>query len=126
VVGFTAYAGEACDPMNCLLARYPEQVLVGQHLVSPGIKGWRGSSFAKTQYASTVAAQHFLKCHLTITAALDAAKALDLPESVSDEGGYWDDRDLQKRNGEFRTIPHHFKIWVSEEKSIFTISNNYP
>jgi len=33
---------------------------------------------------------------LTITAALDAANALGLLESVSDEGGYWDDRDPQK------------------------------
>jgi len=96
VVGFTAYAGEACEPMNCLLARYPEQAPIGRHLVRPGIKGWRGSSFAKTQYASTVSAQHFLKCHLTISAALDAAKALGLLESVTDEGGYWDDRDAQK------------------------------
>jgi hypothetical protein len=64
--------------------------------VRPKITGWRGSSFAKTQYASTVAAQHFLKCHLTISAALDAANTLGLLESGSDEGGYWDDRDVQK------------------------------
>lgn len=96
VVGFTAYAGEECEPMNCFLARYPETACVGPHVVRPGNKGWRGSSFAKTQYASTVTAQHFLKCHLTITAALDAAKAAGLLESVLDESGYWDDRDAQK------------------------------
>lgn len=96
IVGFTAFAGDECEPMNCFLARYPEQALVGRHLVKPGISGWRGSSFAKTQYASTVAAQHFLKCHLTITAALDAAKAAELLKSVLDEGGYWDDRDAEK------------------------------
>jgi hypothetical protein len=82
VVGFTAFAGDECEPMNCFLARYPEQALVGRHLVKPGIIGWRGSSFAKTQYASSVAAQHFLKCHVTITAALDAAKAAGLLKSV--------------------------------------------
>jgi hypothetical protein len=96
VVGFTAYAGEECEPMNCFLARYPEQARVGPNLVRPGIKGWRGSSFAKTQYASTVAAQHFLKCHLTITAALDAAKAAGLLDSVLDEGCFWDDRNVEK------------------------------
>lgn len=96
VVGFTAFAGDECEPMNCFLARYPEQALVGGHLVRPGIKGWKGSCFAKTQYASAQGSQHFLKCHLTITAALDAAKAAGLLESVLDEGGYWDDRDAQK------------------------------
>ncbi len=96
VVGFTAYAGEECEPMNCFLARYPEQARVGPYRVRPEIKGWRGSSFAKTQYASTVAAQHFLKCHLTITAALDAAKTAGLLESVFDESEFWDDRDVEK------------------------------
>lgn len=96
VVGFTAFAGEECEPMNCFLARYPQKSLVHGKWVKPGIKGWRGSSFAKTQYASTVAAGHFLKCHLTITAALDAAQATGLLKSVMDEGGYWDDRDAKK------------------------------
>lgn len=96
VIGFTAYAGDQCEPMNCFLARYPEEALVDGHWARPGIDGWRGSSFAKTQYASTVAAQHFLKCHLTITAALDAAKAAGLLKSVLDEGDFWDDRDAEK------------------------------
>lgn len=96
VVGFTAFAGAGCEPMNCFLARYPEEAFVGGHRVRPGISGWRGSSFTKTQYASTVAAQHFLKCHLTITAALDAAKAAGLLKSVLDEGEYWEDRDAEK------------------------------
>ena len=96
VVGFTAYAGEGCEPMNCFLARYPEQALVGANLVRPEIRGWRGASFAKTQYASTVGTEHFLKCHLTITAALDAATAVGLLESVSDDAGYWEDRDVAK------------------------------
>jgi hypothetical protein len=96
VVGFTALAGEECEPMNCFLARYPERVFVGRNNVKPGIYGWRGSSFAKTQYASSQGSQHFLKCHLTITAALDAAKATGLLQSVLDEGGYWEDRDAEK------------------------------
>lgn len=96
VVGFTAFAGKECEPMNCFLARYPEEAVVAGYLVRPRIKGWRGSSFAKTQYASTVTAQHFLKCHLTITAALDAAKTAGLLESVLDEGEYWNERDVEK------------------------------
>jgi hypothetical protein len=96
VVGFTAYPGDDCEPMTCLLARYPETATVGPYRLRPGIKGWQGSCFAKTQYASSQGSQHFLKCHLTITAALDAAKAAGLLKSVLDEGGYWDDRDAEK------------------------------
>ena len=96
LVGFTALAGEKCEPMNCFLARYPEEVVIDRQSVRPGIAGWRGSSFAKTQYASTVTVQHFLKCHLTITAALDAAMAVGLVDSVVDETGFQEDRDLGK------------------------------
>jgi hypothetical protein len=95
VIGFTAFAGAECEPMNCFLARYPEHD-AGGPVERPGIQGWTGSSFTKTQYASSVAAQHFLKCHLTITAALDAAKRAGLLESVLDEGEYWNDRDAEK------------------------------
>jgi hypothetical protein len=95
IIGFTAFAGAECEPMNCFLACYPEQD-AGGPVARPGIQGWQGSSFTKTQYASSVAVQHFLKCHLTITAALDAAKRAGLLESVLDEGGYWEDRDAEK------------------------------
>jgi hypothetical protein len=95
IVGFTAFAGDECEPMNCFLARYPDHA-VDSPVVWPDVQGWRGSAFAKTQYASSVAAQHFLKCHLTITAALDAAKRAGLLESVLDEGEYWNDRDAKK------------------------------
>ena len=95
IVGFTAFAGAECEPMNCFLARYPQHA-IDSSVARPNIQGWRGSSSAKTQYASSVAAEHFLKCHLTITAALDAAKRAGLLESVLDEGEYWSDRDAEK------------------------------
>jgi hypothetical protein len=96
LVGFTASPGEKCEPMNCFLALYPEQVDIGRQSVRPGIDGWRGSSFAKTQYASTVTVENFLKCHLTIVAALDAAMALGLLESVVDETDFRENRDIEK------------------------------
>jgi hypothetical protein len=43
-----------------------------------------------------VASEHFLKCHLTVTAALDAAKSIGLLKSVTDEGEFWSDRDPVK------------------------------
>lgn len=93
IVGFTAFPGEECEPMNCLLARYPEVADVNGRSVRPGVTGWRGSAFTKTQYASTVSAEHFLRCHRTVVAALDAAKALGLLGSVLDESEYWHHRD---------------------------------
>lgn len=96
VIGFTAYPGDECEPMNCFLARYPESARLGGLVVRPAISGWAGSSFCKTQYASGVAPAHFLKCHLTVTAALDAAKGIGLLESVTDEGEFWSDRDHVK------------------------------
>jgi hypothetical protein len=96
VVGFTAYLGDECEPMNCFLARYPDTFRLDGLVVRSPIAGWKGSSFCKTQYASGVAPEHFLKCHVTVTAALDAAKSLGLLESVSDEGEFWEDRDPVK------------------------------
>lgn len=96
IVGFTADPGADCEPMNCFLARYPETYRVAGLEIRPEIAGWRGSSFCKTQYASAVTPEHFLKCHLTVTAALDAANALGLLKSVTDEGEFWTDRDPVK------------------------------
>ena len=96
VIGFTAFPGDDCEPMTCQLARYPDNITVRARRIRPGTKGWQASSFAKTQYASSQGSPHFLKCHLTITAALDAAQSLGLLKSVMDEGGYWDDRDAAK------------------------------
>ena len=96
IVGFTADPGVDCEPMNCFLARYPETHRLDGRVVRPAIAGWQGSSFCKTQYASGVASEHFLKCHLTVTAALDAAKSIGLLKSVTDEGEFWSDRDPVK------------------------------
>lgn len=93
IVGFTADPGDACEPMNCFLARYPATHRLDGLVVRPEIRGWQGSSFCKTQYASGVAPEHFLKCHLTVTAALDAAQTIGLLKSVMDEGEFWSDRD---------------------------------
>ena len=38
---------------------------------------------------------NFLQCHLSVIALLDKAKALGCLEHVSDEGEFWEKRDLQ-------------------------------
>jgi hypothetical protein len=96
LVGFTAFPGESCEPMTCLLARYPATVTAGGRQLQSAIEGWQGQGFAKTQYASVQGSEYFLQCHLTIIAALDAAQRLGLLESVSDESDYWKERNVEK------------------------------
>jgi hypothetical protein len=59
------------------------------------LKGWCWSSFCKTQYASQYGVEHFLRCHLTVIRLLDHAKQLGILASVSDEGDYWEKRDIK-------------------------------
>jgi hypothetical protein len=62
-----------------------------------GLSGWFWSSFCKSQYASNPACggvANFLRCHFTIIAMLDRAKQLGCLEEVSDEGGFWEKRDM--------------------------------
>ena len=73
LVGFTAFPGESCEPMTCLLARYPATVTAGGRQLQSAIEGWQGQGFAKTQYASVQGSEYFLQCHLTIIAALDVS-----------------------------------------------------
>ncbi|GAF97177.1 unnamed protein product, partial [marine sediment metagenome] len=48
------------------------------------------SSFCKTQYA-----EEFVKCHLLVVQLLDMLKAEGFEVEVSDEGEYWETRDLK-------------------------------
>ena len=39
--------------------------------------------------------KNFLRCHLSIVTLLDHAESLGLLNEVSDEGGYWEGRDVE-------------------------------
>ena len=39
--------------------------------------------------------QHFLRCHLSVIRMLDHAKELGILASVSDEGDFWEKRDVK-------------------------------
>ena len=61
-------------------------------------KGWLWTSFCKTQYASNPklgGVENFLRCHLSLIRLLDHARELGMLKHVSDEGGYWEKRDVQ-------------------------------
>ena len=107
VIAFTTDPGEGCEPANFGLCRYPASIEVDdlrpqaafpKCCLKTGLTGWRWASFCKTQYASNPGCggvENFLRCHLTVIALLDFARSLGLVEHVSDEGNYWEARDLE-------------------------------
>lgn len=62
-----------------------------------GLKGWLWGSFCKTQYASNPdcgGVPNFIRCHLGLISLLDHAKDLGILKEVSEEGGFWEKRDV--------------------------------
>jgi hypothetical protein len=58
----------------------------------------------KTQYASAVSEEHFVRCHLAIVELLDQAVRLGVDVTVRDEGGYWETRSKDHLLGEVETM----------------------
>ena len=110
LIGFTCLPGEGCEPLNLFIGSFPTSTMVdcqgdqhdypsGQRRLMLPTPRWRGSAFCKTQYASDPAAggvTNFLKCHLLVIAALDAAQAAGFVVEVHDEGGYWQHRSIPR------------------------------
>lgn len=71
------WAGNGCESTN-----------IG--LVSKDGFNWSGGAFTKAQYA-----EEFIKCHLLVVKILDVCQSLGILEEVSDEGDYWETRDLK-------------------------------
>lgn len=98
VVAFSAWPGEGCEESNFGLCRFPRSIEADGKRVPITLVGWQWSSFCKTQYASNPdcgGVANFLRCHLTVIAMLDKARALGCLDKVSDEGHFWDNRDLK-------------------------------
>ncbi len=100
VIAFDTWPGEGCEAANFGLCQFPKTLLVdnGTRKIKTGKVGWSWHSFCKTQYASNPecgGVENFLRCHLLVVAMLDYAKTLGMLESVSDEGGYWEQRSLE-------------------------------
>ncbi|MBD2778756.1 hypothetical protein [Iningainema tapete] len=63
---------------------------------------WMWMGFCKTQYASNPeygGLENFLKCHLMIVKMLDEAQKLGITCEVTDESGYWDNRNIEELAG---------------------------
>ena len=97
LIGFDTWPGEGCEAANFGLCQYPAVLDTAYGRLRTRLSGWRWRSFCKTQYASDPrcgGVPHFLQCHLTVIAMLDRAKELGCLEEVSDEGGFWEKRNL--------------------------------
>ena len=104
VIAFSTWPGEGCEEANFGLCRYPATIEVDDPVrcwrrgtIRTGLSGWRWGSFCKTQYASNQdcgGVANFLRCHLSVVKMLDHARELGLLQSVSDEGDYWEKRDV--------------------------------
>lgn len=105
LIAFSTWPGEGCEEANFGLCLYPRTVRVTdqrgtnhRRRLRTGLAGWHWGSFCKTQYASNPecgGVANFLRCHLCVIALLDHAKSLGVLADVSDEGGFWQSRDVQ-------------------------------
>jgi hypothetical protein len=98
LIAFYAWPGEGCEASNFGLCRYPTVLETHRGPLKTKLSGWCWGSFCKTQYASNPdcgGVPNFLRCHLSVVALLDKAKELGCLADVSDEGGFWEKRDLQ-------------------------------
>lgn len=98
-ITFSTWPGQGCEAANFGFCKYPAFINVEGKRIATKRKGWSWSSFCKTQYASDPqlgGVQHFLRCHLGIIRILEFIKATELATvEVSDEGGYWEQRDVK-------------------------------
>ncbi|MGE0608442.1 MAG: hypothetical protein AB7O62_15205 [Pirellulales bacterium] len=129
VIAFSTWPGEGCEQANFGLCRYPGTIAVRDprqpsqfRTIRTKLTGWRWSSFCKTQYASDPrygGVEHFLRCHLSVIRMLDAAKELDLLEEAGDEGGFWENRDLQALAREVGGWNQMMAGWAGRLKDTF-------
>ena len=97
VIAFTTLPGPGCEAANFGLCRYPTHTSLGERTVRTRLAGWYWQSFCKTQYASDPqlgGVENFLRCHLLLAKLLDHAQRLGILAEVTDEGGYWQSRDV--------------------------------
>jgi len=92
--GFIVSPGDECEPAAFGVARTPPYDRHWCHQYGP--LGWWWHSVTKTQYASVVSAEHFVRCHSVVVTLLDAARELGFEVQVFDEGGYWESRDADR------------------------------
>jgi hypothetical protein len=98
---FVVDVGADCEPLRLGLCQYPARVWhLGGEQATRLSKGWRLSSFSKTQYASLHGWEHFRRCHTAVIDLLHGLRRLGLGVEISDEGDYWPGRSVTKLRAE--------------------------
>ena len=122
VIAFSTDPGEGSEPANFGLAVYPKTIEVEGKKVRTGLSNWSWSSFCKTQYASNPecgGVENFLRCHLAIVKLLDHAAALGILKEVSDEGDFWQNRDVKALAAEVGDWNTMIAGWAGRLKDAF-------
>jgi len=98
IIAFDTWPGEGCEASNFGFCQYPATVEHRGKQIRTKLAGWCWSSFCKTQYASDPrcgGVENFLRCHLTVIAMLDQAKALGCLDDVGDESHFYENRNVE-------------------------------
>jgi len=98
LIAFSTWPGEGAEEANFGLAAYPKTIQVDGRRLQTKLRDWTWGSFCKTQYASNPecgGVENFLRCHLAVVKLLDYAAEFGILKDVSDEGGYWQNRDME-------------------------------
>jgi hypothetical protein len=102
-VGFAVLLGAQAEAAVLGLAWIPP-VDDDWHLLPDEPSSWRWHSACKTQYASNESEDHFVTCHTTLVALLDEAVRLGFIVDVTDEGEYWESRDVDRLRSRVRDM----------------------
>ena len=128
VIAFSTWPGNGCEEANFGLCRYPALIEVTDPLrrapkrkIRTRLTRWHWGSFCKTQYASNPdcgGLQNFLRCHLAVIRMLDHAQELGILKGVSDEGDYWQQRDIEALAREIGLWNEMIAAWAGQLKDM--------
>ena len=103
IVGFQINVAPGSEWMEVFLATYPKTIQINDERtgrakrIRTNLTAWAGGGFCKTQYASHPdcgGIPNFLRAHLSVCRLLDHAKELGILYEVSDEGDFFENRDI--------------------------------
>ena len=129
IIAFSVWPGEGCEEANIGVCLYPKTIMVesrytnkNYRLKVPNSTSHSWESFCKTQYASNPECggiSNFLSCHLMVINMLDKAKELGFEVNCSDEGGFYEGRDVEKLTNEIAEWNEYIASFGGQLKDIF-------
>jgi hypothetical protein len=103
--GFGVVPGQGSETAAFGIARLPARDDTFR-LIPNEPPTWLWLSHCKTQYASNVSIEHFVRGHTSLVALLDEAVRLGFDVRVFDEGEYWETRDVAKLTAKVDDMNH--------------------